>query len=169
MILKSTSEVEYFLETRWGTLRVGTDSNGINCVQFEDCPQERIHKDARFRDTFVSWLRAYQNASVDERWAALSLEGTEFQRSVWRALLEIPSGGRISYSEIARRVGRPKASRAVGAAVGANPIALLIPCHRVVYSSGGTGNYRWGPDRKQALLEMESACNNDLTKLFQGA
>lgn len=169
MILNNTSEIEYFLETRWGTLKIGTDSKGLNRALFEDCPQERIHKDAHFRDTFINWLREFQNATTDERWNALSLEGTDFQKLVWRTLLEVPSGSKISYGEIAERIGRPGASRAVGAAVGANPIALLIPCHRVVYSSGGTGNYRWGSDRKRALLEIESACNADFTQLFKTA
>ena len=169
MILNSTSEIEYFLETRWGTLKIGIDSKGLNRVLFENCLQERIHKDVHFRDTFMNWLHYFQDSTTDDRWNALSPEGTDFQKLVWRTLLEIPSGSKISYGEIARRIGQPRASRAVGAAVGANPIALLIPCHRVVYSSGKTGNYRWGSDRKRALLEIESACNADFTQLFKAA
>lgn len=167
MTLNSNSEIEYFLKTRWGTLKIGIDSKGVNRVLFEDCPQERIYKDAHFRDIFINWLRDFQDSTTDERWNALSLEGTDFQKLVWRTLLKIPSGSKISYGEIAERIGRPGASRAVGAAVGANPIALLIPCHRVVYSSGGVGNYRWGSGRKRALLEIESACNADFTQLFK--
>lgn len=167
MRLKNNSEIDYFLETHWGTLKVGIGTNGLKHLLFEDCPQERIRKDAHFLGAFVDWLRSFQNSSADDRWDTLSPEGTVFQKQVWRALLEIPSGNTTSYGEIARHVGRPRASRAVGSAVGANPIALLIPCHRVVYTTGGTGNYRWGSDRKRAFLEMEKACNADFTQLFK--
>lgn len=82
--------------------------------------------------------------------------GTAFQREVWQALIEIPWGDRVSYQEIANRIGRPKASRAVGAAIGKNPIALLIPCHRVVASSGALTGFAWGVERKRYLLELET-------------
>jgi O-6-methylguanine DNA methyltransferase len=167
MFLKNVSKKEYFLKTGWGILKIDIDSNRVKRVLFAVCPQERIHKDAHFHDTFADWLVGFQYLSPDDRWAALSPEGTGFQKQVWRALLEIPSGAKVSYGTIAAQIGRPKACRAVGSAVGANPIALLIPCHRVVPASGGTGNYRWGSDRKQALLEIENACNADFTQLFK--
>ncbi len=85
----------------------------------------------------------------------LDLYGTNFQIQVWRALLQIPTGDVTSYQSIAEKVGRPKASRAVGTAVGANPVSLLIPCHRVIQSSGIVENYGWGSPRKKALLGME--------------
>jgi AraC family transcriptional regulator of adaptative response/methylated-DNA-[protein]-cysteine methyltransferase len=76
---------------------------------------------------------------------------------VWQALLKIPLGGLSTYSSIADATGNPKASRAVGAAVGDNPVAFLIPCHRVIKSTGSIGQYHWGSDRKTAIIGWESA------------
>lgn len=85
--------------------------------------------------------------------------GTDLQRSVWTAICTIPVGETMSYAELARRVGRPKAVRAVASACGRNVLALLIPCHRVVASDGSLGGYRWGVEAKAALLRAEaSAC-----------
>jgi AraC family transcriptional regulator of adaptative response/methylated-DNA-[protein]-cysteine methyltransferase len=83
--------------------------------------------------------------------------GTNFQIKVWEALLRIPRGGIVSYQDLARALGSPGASRAVGRAVGANPISLLIPCHRVILKSGVVHNYRWGVGRKRAILAIEQA------------
>lgn len=85
------------------------------------------------------------------------LHGTNFQLKVWEALLRIPRGAVTSYSALAEAVGRPRASRTVGNAVGKNPIAYLIPCHRVLRASGDIGGYRWGTPRKRAILAMEAA------------
>src|SRR5712692_4220650 len=79
----------------------------------------------------------------------LDIRGTSFQRSVWEQLLAIPRGETRSYTEIARRIGRPRAARAVGAANGANPVAIVIPCHRALRRSGQLGGYRWGLERKR--------------------
>ncbi len=87
----------------------------------------------------------------------LVLIGTPFQLRVWRELAAIPAGTVISYGDLAKRVGSPQAYRAVGTAVGANPISYLIPCHRVVRSNGEPGGYRWGTARKKAILEAEFA------------
>jgi AraC family transcriptional regulator of adaptative response/methylated-DNA-[protein]-cysteine methyltransferase len=81
--------------------------------------------------------------------------GTEFQRTVWEALQTIPIGETTTYAHISELIGRPKAVRAVGTAIGANPIAFLIPCHRVIKTGGGIGGFRWGLDRKMAMLEWE--------------
>jgi AraC family transcriptional regulator, regulatory protein of adaptative response / methylated-DNA-[protein]-cysteine methyltransferase len=86
----------------------------------------------------------------------LDVIATPFQARVWQALLEVGPGATVSYGELATRIGRPTAFRAVGRAVGANPVALLIPCHRVVPATGGVGNYRWGVSRKRRLLSVES-------------
>lgn len=83
--------------------------------------------------------------------------GTNFQLQVWRALLAVPEGGRVSYQGLARALGRPTATRAVAGAVAANRIGYLIPCHRVIRELGTAGDYRWGAPRKQALLAWESA------------
>ena len=86
----------------------------------------------------------------------LDVRGTAFQQRVWRALREIPAGSTVSYSQIANRIGAPKAVRAVGAAVGANPLAVAIPCHRVIRNDGSLCGYRWGVERKRALIEREA-------------
>jgi AraC family transcriptional regulator of adaptative response/methylated-DNA-[protein]-cysteine methyltransferase len=85
------------------------------------------------------------------------LRGTNFQLQVWEALLRIPEGGISTYGEIAARIGRPRAARAVGQAVGRNAIAYLIPCHRVIRGMGEFGDYRWGRTRKLAMLGREAA------------
>lgn len=87
----------------------------------------------------------------------LWVKGSSFQLKVWEALLQIPDGALASYASIADRIGQPGASRAVGTAVGANRLALLIPCHRVIQSMGTLGNYHWGEYRKQALVGWEAA------------
>ncbi len=81
--------------------------------------------------------------------------GTEFQQAVWNALQEIPIGDTTTYAKIADTINRPKAVRAVGTAIGANPIAFLIPCHRVIRTDGGLGGYRWGLEIKKMMLEWE--------------
>ncbi|MDP4548875.1 MULTISPECIES: methylated-DNA--[protein]-cysteine S-methyltransferase [unclassified Marinobacter] len=86
----------------------------------------------------------------------LALEGTAFQKRVWHALQSIPPGQTITYSELATHLGEPKAVRAVANACGANQLAVIVPCHRVVRSDGGLGGYRWGIERKQALLNREA-------------
>jgi AraC family transcriptional regulator of adaptative response/methylated-DNA-[protein]-cysteine methyltransferase len=86
----------------------------------------------------------------------LDLRGTNFQLKVWEALLQIPAGTVTTYEGIAERIGQPAASRAVGTAIGHNPIAFLIPCHRVIRKAGEFGNYRYGAPRKKALLAYES-------------
>lgn len=88
---------------------------------------------------------------------ALGLHGTTFQTNVWRALTEVPYGETITYAELARCIGVPRAVRAVGRANGANPIAIVVPCHRVIGSNGSLTGYGGGMDRKRALLELEGA------------
>ena len=92
----------------------------------------------------------------DEAKLDIHLYGTNFQIQVWQALLKIPCGGAVSYQDVATYLGKPTASRAVGGAVGSNPISLLIPCHRVIQSSGIIENYGWGTPRKKLILAMEA-------------
>jgi len=87
----------------------------------------------------------------------LDVRGTAFQQRVWQALRAIPAGSTLSYAELAERIGAPKAVRAVAGACAANPLAVAIPCHRVLRSDGGLSGYRWGVARKRALLEREGA------------
>jgi AraC family transcriptional regulator of adaptative response/methylated-DNA-[protein]-cysteine methyltransferase len=85
----------------------------------------------------------------------LDLHGTAFQQQVWQALREVPAGQTVSYAGLAARLKSPTAARAVARACASNPLAVLVPCHRVVRSDGGLGGYRWGVQRKQQLLEAE--------------
>ncbi len=87
----------------------------------------------------------------------LDAQGTELQQAVWAALREIPAGQTASYADIAKAIGRPSAFRAVAQACGANPLAVITPCHRVVRADGGLSGYRWGVERKRALLAREAA------------
>ncbi|MEL7538565.1 MAG: bifunctional helix-turn-helix domain-containing protein/methylated-DNA--[protein]-cysteine S-methyltransferase [Pseudomonadota bacterium] len=91
----------------------------------------------------------------DQTGLVLNPVGTNFQLKVWQALLTIPPGAAFSYADVATLLGKPSASRAVGNAVGANPIAFLIPCHRVLRANGGLGGYRWGPERKSIMHAWE--------------
>jgi AraC family transcriptional regulator of adaptative response/methylated-DNA-[protein]-cysteine methyltransferase len=90
------------------------------------------------------------------------LVGTPFRLKVWEALLKIPPGRVLSYQDIARSIGNSRACRAVGSAVGANPVAYLIPCHRVIHETGIVGNYRWGPARKLAMLAWETGAQTTI-------
>jgi len=92
-----------------------------------------------------------------DRPLSLHVAGTNFQTSVWKALLRIPPGRVVSYSEVAEAIGHPRAARAVGHAVGANPVAFLIPCHRVIRQSGELGGYHWGETRMHAIHAWETA------------
>ncbi len=110
-----------------------------------------------------AWLTGWRERLVDGLATAeafdlpLAPEGTAFQQRVWQALREIPAGATASYSEIARRIGSPRAARAVAGACAANPIAMLIPCHRVCRQDGSLSGYRWGVERKRRLLVAEGA------------
>ena len=86
----------------------------------------------------------------------LALAGTDFQQRVWRQLVQVPFGETMTYDELAHRAGSPGASRATGQANGSNPVAIVVPCHRVIRASGETGGYAGGPDRKRRLLELEA-------------
>jgi len=105
----------------------------------------------------IQWLSSGEMPLAEIK---LHLKGTSFQLKVWEALLRIPFAGLRTYGNLAREVGSPSAARAVGSAVGANPVAYLIPCHRVIRSSGVIGDYRWGSDRKVAMIGWEACTYN---------
>lgn len=100
-------------------------------------------------------LRAYFQSALRRFDLPLDARGSRFQKTVWEALQTVPYGQTCTYGQIAQRIGSPTASRAVGAAVGANPIAIVIPCHRVIAASGGLVGYRYGIATKGFLLELE--------------
>lgn len=115
---------------------------------------ELVRDDDRLRP-YADELRGYLSGERREFAVPLDLRGTAFQEEVWRALREIPYGETRSYSDIARRVGKPAAARAAGAAIGANPVLIAVPCHRVVGKGGTLTGYRGGLDMKTALLGLE--------------
>ena len=115
----------------------------------------------------TSVLRAYfagELAAIDR--LRVNAEGTEFQRSVWRVLREIPHGQTCSYGELARRIGNPSAVRAVGLANGANPIGIVVPCHRVIGADGSLTGYAGGIERKRWLLAHEKGGTRDQLELW---
>lgn len=145
--------------TPLGTMRMTTDGETILALGF-DCPvvvPEALPQPARAIAAALSaWLDRYFSGARPAIDLPLAPRGTSFQREVWRALQRIPYGETASYGEIAARVGRPSAMRAVGAANGRNPIAILIPCHRVIGADGTLTGYAGGLDRKRALLALEA-------------
>jgi len=111
--------------------------------------QGKLERERRELGEYFQGKRRRFEVPIDLRW------GTEFQRSVLQAASRIPFGERRSYAEVAKRLGRPKAQRAVGSALGKNPVPIVIPCHRVVASGGGIGGYTGGIDIKRTLMEIE--------------
>lgn len=124
----------------------------------EAWPKAEIEEDQAAINTMADNLFSNKGAKAP---LSLYVRGTNFQVSVWRALLGLNQGQLSTYSDIATTIGKPKANRAVGSAIGANPIALIIPCHRVIRRDGELGGYRWGETRKQAILALESAHYGD--------
>jgi AraC family transcriptional regulator of adaptative response/methylated-DNA-[protein]-cysteine methyltransferase len=122
-----------------------------------DYPEAEIHRDDAGTDEPAQRITAYIGGATTELNLPLDIRATPFQLAVWCELCAIPPGTTRSYAEIARRIGRPSASRAVGHANGTNPIAILIPCHRAIASSGALTGYRWGLEYKRRLLEHERA------------
>ena len=121
-------------------------------------PGARISEDAPGTETSAKAIFDARHA-VGQKFH-LAVRGTNFQVNVWRALLKIPPGRAISYQQLAAHVGRPAAARATANAVAANPVAYLIPCHRVLRKTGALGGYRWGTDRKRLLLAWDAALAN---------
>jgi len=146
-----------------GTMLLARTEAGLAGAWFE---KQKHHPDAidapeRSDDPLLTatarQLRAYFDGEIDAFDMPLDLQGTAFQRDVWQALLRIEAGATRSYGDIARELGLPSASRAVGSAVGRNPVSIIVPCHRVVGSSGALTGYAGGLDRKTSLLRIEAA------------
>lgn len=151
------------MPTTLGDMLVAATERGVCCLSFNEGEAElraRFPKaDLRaggdsFRSLFEEVLGAVEQPGTG-RDIPLDVKGTAFQQSVWQALREIPAGETRSYGELAASLGKPKASRAVGGANGANNIAVLIPCHRVVQADGSLGGYAYGPEIKAELLKRE--------------
>jgi AraC family transcriptional regulator of adaptative response/methylated-DNA-[protein]-cysteine methyltransferase len=156
-----------FAESPFGALLVASTHKGVCHMAFEENEETAlVHLRAKFPKAtfFPKFDLLHQNAlSVFQNdWSKLSeiklhLKGTDFQLKVWESLLKIPMGKLSTYGAIAQQIGNPAASRAVGTAIGSNPIAFLIPCHRVIQASGTFGGYMWGPTRKAAIIGWEGA------------
>lgn len=160
-----------FVNGPLGRVLIGATDKGICWMSFAQEGGDGLHlaemqhdwTAAEFvrDDEFVAPLAAQAfafalNRKLDEP-LRLHVRGTNFQLKVWEALLKIPFGARCTYGDIASDIGKPRANRAVGSAVGANLISVLIPCHRVILSSGVIHNYRWGVARKKTVLALEEA------------
>ncbi len=147
------------IETQLGPVFLSVGDNALKELRFED---GALHEDPGARD-FAGRIRAYFNGDLHAfNTARLDPAGTPFQKSVWDLVRKIPAGMTRAYGELARELGRPSASRAIGAANGANPVCLAIPCHRVIGASGALTGYAWGLDRKRWLLAHEMAAGKSV-------
>jgi methylated-DNA-[protein]-cysteine S-methyltransferase len=148
------------LDSPVGPLRLSASGQGLRQIDFmtgrnPQLPDASWREDRAFFDDIIQQLKAYFAGELQSFDLRLVPKGTAFQRAVWRQLCEIPYGETISYGELARRMGNPKASRAVGLANGSNPIPIVIPCHRVIGSNGKLVGYGGGLDVKKKLLALE--------------
>lgn len=154
-----------------GAFLVASTHLGICHISLGDDPEALVHE---LVDRFPRAELVGSNADFDRQVAKvvgllenpslsidllLDIRGTVFQQKVWAILAEIPPGQTLSYAQVAARLGKPSASRAVAAACAANHLAIAIPCHRVVRSDGGLSGYRWGVERKKHLLAAEGKAN----------
>jgi methylated-DNA-[protein]-cysteine S-methyltransferase len=139
-----------------GELLLAGDGRALTGVHMNGVPGSGWKRDPRALSEPTAQLEAYFAGELREFDLPLAPQGTPFQQEVWSALREIPYGGTISYAELAAAVGRPHAARAVGAAGGRNPIAVVIPCHRVIGASGALTGYGGGLGRKRLLLDLEA-------------
>jgi AraC family transcriptional regulator of adaptative response/methylated-DNA-[protein]-cysteine methyltransferase len=151
------------IETPFGVATIAETERGICSFSFDTLNLERLkteYTEANFTSRLLKngqLLQAYfKTWKVPTTSISLDLVGTPFQIQVWNALLQIPSSNLLAYQNIAEMIHNPKAVRAVGTAIGKNPIAYLIPCHRVIKSDGEMGNYRWQPERKIAMNSYEA-------------
>lgn len=156
-----------FSESPFGKVLTASTEKGICCMAFtenkENALRDLVNKfpNASFfetKDEFqTNALSIFHKDWTELNTIKLHLKGTDFQLKVWESLLTIPLGKLSTYGKLAEKIGSTKASRAVGTAIGSNPVAFLIPCHRVIQSTGKIGGYMWGSDRKQMMIGWESA------------
>lgn len=162
-----------FYQSPFGKIIIASTPKGICYIAFNDDEiQALFHLKEKFpQATFLQKADTIHKQALHiflNDWNKLSeiklhLKGTDFQLKVWEALLKIPLGQLSTYGNIANKIGSPNASRAVGSAIGNNPIAFLIPCHRIIQSSGNIGGYMWGNTRKTAIIGWEAAkINNEI-------
>lgn len=163
--MKREAMLEYVMaESALGKVLIARTKRGVRAVLFgESAVALEQNLRGRFPDAELvaqpmdEGFEAVMCAIDGEGDVALDLHGTEFQERVWQALRQIPAGQTVSYTQLAEMIGAPKAARAVAGACAANKVAVLVPCHRVLRSDGKLSGYRWGVERKRALLEREGA------------
>jgi len=151
-----------YLTTRVGKVLLAADDTGLRLISFENekkhpQPDPEWVEDADALAEVSRQLEAYFAGRLEEFDLELAPQGTPFQMQVWRELERIPYGTTISYRELAERIGNPRAVRAVGTANGANPLPIVIPCHRVIGADGRLTGYGGGLEKKEALLALEGA------------
>lgn len=161
-----------FHESRFGKLIIASTQKGICLIHFIENTEQGLQLLKSHYPNAVlvaDEIENHINATeiINGNWTRpkeikLHVRGTDFQLKVWEALLKIPYGKLSTYGSIAEEINKPSAARAVGTAIGSNPVAYLIPCHRVIQASGKSGGYMWGPTRKTALLGWEACEINDL-------
>ncbi len=142
-------------DTPLGVIHITASDAGLMSARFDDAPLD-LPENALCREA-AAQVRAYLAGERHDFDLPLAPKGTPFQESVWTALLKLPFGVTTCYSALAAQLGRPTAARAVGAAIGRNPLWLIIPCHRVIGRNGSLTGYAGGLARKRALLELEGA------------
>lgn len=162
-----SKKIEFgFAESPFGEIIVARTWDGICDLQFLDYNRlETIHELAQRWGEYTPTIQSDTMAETVEKVLFeglshpldLDIKGTDFQIKVWKEVMKIPFGQTASYQEIAERIGEPKAVRAVATAIGQNPVAIIIPCHRVIHSDGTVGEYHWGRDLKKKLLEWEKS------------
>ena len=149
-----------------GPLTLVASSKGLVRLEFQSRARSvagaELHESATELEPYLEQLRQYFSRERRDFSIPLDLRGTEFQLACWNALLGIPYGETRTYAEIARAIGHPTAFRAVGMANNRNPVAIIVPCHRVIASSGGLCGYGGGLDVKSKLLDLEGAISGTL-------
>jgi len=156
-----SQEAQRQLRTPVGVLRVTASERGVTAVERVSrasvAPRAKVSPcAARHADTAVRQLREYFAGTRRKFAVPLDLEGTEFQQQAWAAMCGIRYGDTLSYAQQAKAIGKPKAVRAVGSANGANPVPIIVPCHRVIASDGSLGGYALGLAMKRYLLALET-------------
>lgn len=136
-------------------VRIGDEPGSLVSELCEEFPFAEIRPDAARLRPWVAAFERYLAGRTQRLEVPLDVRASQFQRRVWDALCAIPYGRTRSYSEVAATLGQPRAARAVARACASNPVALAVPCHRVVGKGGGSGGYRWGVERKRWLLDLE--------------
>lgn len=146
-----------YYESPIGWLQIVGTNEGIERIDVVERGEDQNEKVAEPLMQSLEELEQYFQKKRTSFSMPLKLVGTPFQLRVWEALQTIPYGQTVSYADIAKQIGQPKAVRAVGNAVGNNPITIVVPCHRVVRTGGGLGGYAWGIERKNGYLRMKRA------------